>query len=581
MLGLATHSLGAMAGSSRVMAAGPREPVFVYNNWSAYDELSDKVVQTEALAMRELEELLRLRRNGVRFDYYVMDAFWFDKNGGYRTWQREHWPNGPDKWLSTCLANKIRPGMWFSTNLIATHDGRFLEPVAEWKDSVGTDPNILCLFEGGYLAHLAGTLQLWYDRGVRLFKFDFAYFEAVTPAAKDKFTPEEIKEKNKVAFMQMLQAFRARNADVLITGYNGFGGDMENTFTPFDKKIDPRWLNTFDTLYCGDPRFSDVPMMNIWRSQDNYSDHQVNAYKAYGMPIRRIDNCAFMIGTTGTCYYRGMHDWKGMLLLELARGGWMNVFHGNLELVSDEDAKWWARVQGLYHPLQRLDGITVFGAIPGTGRPYGFKGTGPKGAVYTMVNPSQDTSSIDFSGGPGTTVRLLYADGGYTPQIQASSIMVGPEQLVVVGTGEYADAQYDLGRDETIRIPSPHGKIQLAFTQNGKNSIVSETIDMRAFPGWDLRILLQQFGADGNPVRSWGGSPPDGKKMNELIQIRVLQAGAALPLYIEYDKMIWSGLSWGAAELRHGTFDPAVPVVIECHSMEKDTLRLEARVYAV
>jgi hypothetical protein len=600
-LGLGTHSLGRVAGSAgmiagsarvtagygKVMAAGPREPVFVYNNWSAYDELSDKVVQTEALAMRELEELLRLRRNGVRFDYYVMDAFWFDKNGGYRTWQHKHWPNGPDKWLSTCLANKIRPGMWFSTNLIATHDGRFLEPVPEWKDSVGTDPNILCLFEGGYLAHLAGTLQLWYDRGVRLFKFDFAYFEAVTPAAKDKFSPEEIKEKNKAAFMQMLQTFRGKNPEVLITGYNGFGGDMENTFTPFDKKIDPRWLDAFDTLYCGDPRFSDVPMMNIWRSQDNYSDHQVSAYQAYGMPIRRIDNCAFMIGTTGTCYYRGMHAWKGMLLLELARGGWMNVYHGNLELVSDADAEWWARVQRLYHVFQRLDGVSTMGEIPGTGRAYGFRGAGPKGSVYTMVNPSQDMSMMEFmwadeerkSGGV-LAKRVLYADGGYMPDV-SQGFMVGPEQLVVVGTGEYADAKYDLGRDDTIRISSPRGQLKIAFTQNAKNSIVSEPIDMRAYPGWDLRILLQQFGPDGNPVRSWGGSPPDGKKMNELIQIRASQAGTALPLYIEYDKMIWSGLSWGAAELRQGTYDPAVPVVIECHSTEKDALRLEARVYGV
>ena len=158
-----------------------------HNNWSAYDELSDKVVQTEELAMKELNEILRLRRSGVKIDYYVMDAFWFDKMGLYRTWNATHWPNGPGKWLEACRAAGIRPGMWFSTNLIATHDGRFLDagggPVKDWQDSVGTDPNILCLFAGGYLAHLAGTLQLWYDRGVRLFKFDFAYFEAVTLAA--------------------------------------------------------------------------------------------------------------------------------------------------------------------------------------------------------------------------------------------------------------------------------------------------------------------------------------------------------------------------------------------------------------
>jgi hypothetical protein len=92
---------------------------------------------------------------------------------------------------------------------------------------------------------------------------------------------------------------------------------------------------------------------------------------------------------------------------------------------------------------------------------------------------------------------------------------------------------------------------------------------------------VQQFGTDGNPVRSWGGSPPDGKKMNELIQIRVVQGGKELPLQVNYDKMIWSGLSWGAAELRRGSFDPAVPVEIWCSTAEKEELKLEGRVYVV
>ncbi len=74
---------------------GLKEPVFVYNNWSAYDELSDNVAQTETLAMRELQEIIRLKKNGVKIDYYVMDAFWFDIDGGYRTWHKQHWPNGP------------------------------------------------------------------------------------------------------------------------------------------------------------------------------------------------------------------------------------------------------------------------------------------------------------------------------------------------------------------------------------------------------------------------------------------------------------------------------------------------------
>ncbi len=55
------------------------------------------------------------------------------------------------------------------------------------------------------LPHLADTLQIWYGKRCSPFKFDFAYFEAAIPDAKAKYSLDEIKEKNKVAFMQMLQ----------------------------------------------------------------------------------------------------------------------------------------------------------------------------------------------------------------------------------------------------------------------------------------------------------------------------------------------------------------------------------------
>src|ERR1700677_3098407 len=91
-------------------------PISVYNNWSSYDELSDNIPLTETLAMRELDELLRLRKAGVRFDYYMMDAFWFSTDGGYRNWRAANWPNGPDAWITKCKDNGVLPGMWFSTN---------------------------------------------------------------------------------------------------------------------------------------------------------------------------------------------------------------------------------------------------------------------------------------------------------------------------------------------------------------------------------------------------------------------------------------------------------------------------------
>mgnify|MGYP000690535957 CR=1 FL=1 len=75
------------------------KPVFVYNNWSAYDELSDNIPLDEALAMKELDHIVRLKKLGVQVDYYMMDAFWFDVNEGYRKWRPDCWPEGPKRWL--------------------------------------------------------------------------------------------------------------------------------------------------------------------------------------------------------------------------------------------------------------------------------------------------------------------------------------------------------------------------------------------------------------------------------------------------------------------------------------------------
>jgi hypothetical protein len=361
---------------------------------------------------------------------------------------------------------------------------------------------------------------------------------------------------------------------------------MENTFTPFDDtKVDPRWLDTFDTLYCGDPRFSDVPMMNIWRSQDNYSDHQVSAYHAYGLPIRRIDNCAFMIGTTGTCYYRATHCWKGMLILELARGGWVNVYHGNLELLSDADAAWFAKVQHIYRPLQQQDDTITFGAIPGKGKPYGFSSSVPKGTVCTVVNPSQAISTIELPVTDTSGARILYADGGYRPVLNGSLLTLGAEQLVVVGFGEFAhpsrgsfETLYDLGTDDTIQIPLTIDPVKSNFGPVAKNTIEGAA---EAVPGKDLRIILQQFDHTGLPYRSWPGAPPDGKKVSDVITIRATQNGKDLPLRIEYDKVIWSGLSWGAAEISRASFDPNIAVLFHCSSADTKDLTLVAHVYAV
>ena len=273
---------------------------------------------------------------------------------GDRKWRPDCWPEGPKRWLDACKREGIKPGLWFSTNLLRIGgEANTMKIIPEWESSVAEDGTTLCLFRGGYLHHLMQTLQMYADMGIKMFKFDFAYFDAATPDAKCTMLPTDIEEQNKNAFISAIKEFRYRNPDVLFIGYNGFGGDMENTVTPFRKTVDLRWLEIFDTMYCGDPRLSDVPMMNFWRSQDLYSDHMTFQYLFNGVPVRRIDNCAFMIGTTGTCYNRALNAWKGMMILTMARGGWLNVCHGNIDLLSDDDARWMAKVQQLYMKVQQ------------------------------------------------------------------------------------------------------------------------------------------------------------------------------------------------------------------------------------
>lgn len=58
LLGL-TKPLGAGDwNTQRVAAPLLRDPIWVYNNWSSYDELSDRIPLTEELAMRELRQIV-------------------------------------------------------------------------------------------------------------------------------------------------------------------------------------------------------------------------------------------------------------------------------------------------------------------------------------------------------------------------------------------------------------------------------------------------------------------------------------------------------------------------------------------
>ncbi len=427
--------------------------------------------------MKELDEIIRLRSLGVHFDYYMMDAFWFAPEGGYRTWRKPNWPNGPDAWIAKCRANRLLPGMWTAKG------------------------GSMSFYEGGFLPDFMGVLQYWYDHGIRMFKFDFVDFGAPTPSAEKTQTREDIHAKNETVFREALKKFRAKNPDAVLVAFNGFGGDVESTAGPFPFRnaVDLRWLEVFDSLYSGDPRPSDVPEVNFWRSMDIYSDHMVRRYEQSFLPLERIDSTGFMIGNTGTIYYRKTNAWKGMLLLMVARGGWVNTIHGNLEFLDDEKAKWFAKVQKIYASLQAMGRTKTFGGIPGDVQPYGFGSLDSDGAIYTVVNPAQSVQEIEMpllsqAQKPLQGGRVIFRDAGFLPIVGGNTIKLGSGQMAAVGFGRYAAPEFDLGIQEDVRIPRTITPLQASFSDNGSNAI--EATIAPPVKG-DLRIIFQQRGQDG------------------------------------------------------------------------------------
>ncbi|HYM02869.1 MAG TPA: hypothetical protein VET85_07975, partial [Stellaceae bacterium] len=297
-----------------------------------------------------------------------------------------------------------------------------------------------------------------------------------------------------------------------------------------------------------------------------------------GIPLRRIDSTGFMIGDTGTNYHRKTEAWRGMMLLTVARGGWVNTVHGNLEFLGEDDARWFAKVQKLYAPLQRHGLMTSFGKTPGDVEPYGFAAEGADGGLYAVVNPAQREVSLRLPG-IGAGGRVLFRDAGFVPVLEGDAVRLGPGQMALIGTGRYDDARYDLGVQSDIRIPRAIAPLPASFRRDDPGGVIETTI---AAPPADLRIILQQRDPEGFLTRSSGGTAPNAANMRDVLVIESDQGGKKLPVQSRYDKVLWSGLSWAVGEIRAADMTPGEPLRVRLSSTDNDPpVMLDGRLYRV
>jgi hypothetical protein len=268
----------------------------------------------------------------------------------------------------------------------------------------------------------------------------------------------------------------------------------------------------------------------------------------------------------------------------MARGGWVNTVHGNLEFLSDEDARWFAKVQSLYLRLQSMGRTKTFGGIPGEVQPYGFGSLDADGEVYSVVNPAQSIEEIlmprlSQDQNAIKDGRVLFCDAGFQPALAGDRIKLGPGQMALVGFGKYARPEYDLGVQEDVVIPRSIAPVDAVFSPHEKNTIQAT---VPAPQQGSLRIVMQQRSTkDGSIMRSWKGGPPNGTNMAKVFTLSASQDGKPLPVEINYDRVIWSGLSWAVGEIAHASLRPGVPVTIKCSSAEEAPVQLEGHIYRV
>jgi len=234
-------------------------------------------------------------------------------------------------------------------------------------------------------------------------------------------------------------------------------------------------------------------------------------------------------------------------------------------------------------PLRAMGRTKTFGGLPGEVKPYGFGSFDTQGALFTIVNPGDTVEQIEMPllsrvQLPLANGRILFRDAGFEPVLTGNGIKVGPGQMAVVGFGRYADAKYNLGIQEDVRIPLSIQPFAANF-QPAESNAVRATITPPE--NSDLRIILQQRGKDGHLMRSWPGGPPDGIPMGKVLTLQATQGGKSIPIEINYDKMIWSGLSWAVGEIRHNALHAGEPVTIRCASTEKNPVVLDCKLFVV
>lgn len=69
--------------------------------------------------------------------------------------------------------------------------------------------------------------------------------------------------------------------------------------------------------------------------------------------------------------------------------------------------------------------------------------------------------------------------------------------------------------------------------------------------------------------------------MAKVFSLSAMQDGHPISIRLDYDKIVWSGMSWAVGEIDAARLAPGKPLILRFHSAEKDPIALDGTAYLV
>ena len=389
------------------------EPLRVYCDWALHCEGSvDGPELTAQMTLDNIKELKEFeRRSGVKFDYYLMDAFWFETGVPYTRFKKKNFPDGPAPVVSALKEAGMKFGLWFDINCASVG----LPGAENLKNGAG---GALCLGCKETADMLYEGISRQIDEcGIDMIKLDFGFFDCSTPAHGHSIHPHEHKERAVRYFMDVMDRLRQKKPGLKILAYNGFTTSLEwigaVKYIP-GYAVSPYWSSRLDYVYCGDPRPSDSAFSDFTASVNHYNDCMTSNHVDSCFPLKNTDDSGTMVGVTDTIYRQGRATFRRTILSNLMRGTMKLNLYGDVRLLNDADTAYFGYINGIFDRICNEFEFRTVAGDPRRDEPYGYEASKPGEGYVMLCAPGDRDASITVKLPGRCEVCRIITDGELT-----------------------------------------------------------------------------------------------------------------------------------------------------------------------